>query len=183
MLKPSDKIDLYYTNLPLLEHLIKSNIDSIRRQHHRPFLFNDSICYLAANDHGQYLMDLEEIRHFQSDSLKKTPQNRVEYYGAEGYRAGENIAPEEVENVLHSHPKVEEAAVIGVTDPEWGQVPKAIVVLKNGQTATEQDIMEHCRAKLSSFKRPRSVVFVSELPRNAMGKVLHKKLREQYGQA
>ena len=90
--KPSDKIDLYYTNLPLLEHLIKSNIDSIRRQHHRPFLFNDSICYLAANDHGQYLMDLEEIRHFQSDSLKKTPQNRVEYYGAEGYRAGENIA-------------------------------------------------------------------------------------------
>ncbi len=98
-------------------------------------------------------------------------------------RAGENIAPEEVENVLHSHPKVEEAAVIGVTDPEWGQVPKAIVVLKNGQTATEQDIMEHCRAKLSSFKRPRSVVFVSELPRNAMGKVLHKKLREQYGQA
>jgi len=98
-------------------------------------------------------------------------------------RAGENISPEEVENALYSHPKVEEAAVIGVPDPEWGQIPKAVVVLKKGQTATEEEIMEHCRAKLASFKRPRSVVFVDELPRNTMGKVLRKKLREVYGQA
>ena len=89
--QPSDKIDLYYTNLPLLEHLIKSGVDSIRRQHNLPYLFSDSICYLAASDHGQYLMDLEEIRHFQIDSMKKTPQDRVEYYGAEGYEVGENI--------------------------------------------------------------------------------------------
>ena len=98
-------------------------------------------------------------------------------------RAGENISPEEVENALYSHPKVEEAAVIGVPDPEWGQIPKAIVVLKKGQTATEAEIMEHCRVKLASFKRPRSVVFVNELPRNTMGKILKKKLREQYGQS
>ncbi len=98
-------------------------------------------------------------------------------------RGGENISPEEVENALYSHPKVEEAAVIGVTDPEWGQIPKAVVVLKKGQTATEEEIMEHCRAKLASFKRPRAVVFVNELPRNTMGKVLRKKLRETYGQA
>ncbi len=96
-------------------------------------------------------------------------------------RAGENISPEEVENALYSHPKVEEAAVIGVPDPEWGQVPRAIVVLKKGQTATEEEIMEHCRAKLASFKRPRSVVFIDELPRNTLGKVLRKNLRETHG--
>ncbi len=98
-------------------------------------------------------------------------------------RAGENISPEEVEAVLHSHPKVEEAAVIGVPDEEWGEQPRAVVVLKQGETATAEEIMEYCRAKMSSFKRPRSVVFVDELPRNPMGKVLKRVLREQYGKA
>ncbi|MBM4463097.1 MAG: long-chain-fatty-acid--CoA ligase [Chloroflexi bacterium] len=97
-------------------------------------------------------------------------------------RGGENISPEEVENVLYSHPKIEEAAVIGIPDPDWGQEPRAIVVLKKGQTATAEEIIEHCRQKLSSFKRPRSVVFVNELPRNPMGKVLKRVLREKYGQ-
>lgn len=96
-------------------------------------------------------------------------------------RGGENISPEEVENVLHSHPKVEEASVIGVPDPEWGQEPRAIVVLKKGETATAEEIMEFCRARLAGFKRPRSVVFIDALPRNPMGKVLRKKLREEYG--
>ena len=98
-------------------------------------------------------------------------------------RGGENISPEEVENVLHSHPKIEEAAVIGVPDEEWGEVPQAVVVLREGETATAEEIMEYCRANLSSFKRPRSVVFVAELPRNPIGKVLKRVLREQYGQA
>jgi acyl-CoA synthetase (AMP-forming)/AMP-acid ligase II len=97
-------------------------------------------------------------------------------------RGGENISPEEVENVLHSHPKVEEAAVIGVPDPEWGQEPRAIVVLKEGEVATEEEIIEFCRSRLAGFKRPRSVIFVDSLPRNPMGKVLRRKLREQYGQ-
>jgi acyl-CoA synthetase (AMP-forming)/AMP-acid ligase II len=97
-------------------------------------------------------------------------------------RAGENISPEEVEQVLQSHPKVEEVAVIGVTDPEWGQQPRAIVVLKEGQQATAEELMEHCRSNLASFKRPRSVEFVSSLPRNPMGKVIRKALREMYGQ-
>jgi len=97
-------------------------------------------------------------------------------------RGGENISPEEVENVLHSHPKVEEAAVIGVPDPEWGQEPRAVVVLKKGKDATPEEIIEYCRSKLSGFKRPRSVVFLDSLPRNPMGKVLRKKLREEYGQ-
>ena len=97
-------------------------------------------------------------------------------------RGGENISPEEVENVLHSHPKVEEAAVIGVPDPEWGQEPRAVVVLKKGKAATPEEMIEYCRSKLSGFKRPRSVVFLDSLPRNPMGKVLRKKLREDYGQ-
>jgi len=96
-------------------------------------------------------------------------------------RGGENISPEEVEAVLHSHPKIEEAAVIGIPDEEWGEQPRAIVVVKQGETATGDEIIEYCRAKMSSFKRPRSVIFVNELPRNPMGKVLKRVLREQYG--
>ena len=96
-------------------------------------------------------------------------------------RGGENISPEEIENVLHAHPKIEEASVIGVPDPEWGQQPKAVIVLKKGEHAGAEEIMEFCRLKLAGFKRPRSVVFVDSLPRNPMGKVLRKKLREQYG--
>jgi acyl-CoA synthetase (AMP-forming)/AMP-acid ligase II len=95
-------------------------------------------------------------------------------------RAGENISPEEVEAVLHSHPKVDEAAVIGIPDEEWGEVPMAVVVVKAGEEATAEELMEHCRANLASFKRPRSVVFADELPRNPMGKVLKRILREQY---
>ncbi len=97
-------------------------------------------------------------------------------------RGGENISPEEVENAIYTFPKVEEVAVIGVPDPEWGQEPKAVIVLKKGESATADEIMEHCRQKLSSFKRPRAVVFVDELPRNQMGKILKRVLREQYGQ-
>jgi len=98
-------------------------------------------------------------------------------------RGGENISPEEVENVLYSHPKIEEAAVIGVPDPEWGQEVKAIIVLKKGHPATPEEIMEFCRQKISSFKRPRAIVFVDELPRNQMGKILKRVLREKYGQS
>ncbi len=96
-------------------------------------------------------------------------------------RGGENISPEEVEDVLRSYPKIEEAAVIGVPDTEWGQEPRAVVVLKKGEVATPEEIMEHCRSKLAGFKRPRSVVFIDALPRNPMGKVLRKKLREEHG--
>jgi len=96
-------------------------------------------------------------------------------------RAGENISPEEVEGVVLSHPKVDEAAVIGVPDEEWGELPMAVVVVKKGESVTPEDIMEHCRANLASFKRPRSIVFVDELPRNPMGKIIKRQLREQYG--
>ncbi|MFC1914266.1 class I adenylate-forming enzyme family protein, partial [Chloroflexota bacterium] len=119
--------------------------------------------------------------------------NDMGYVDEEGYyylagratdmiiRAGENIAPEEVEQVLQAHPKIEEVAVIGVPDETWGEEPRAIVVLKKGQTSTDKEIMEFCRVNLASFKRPRSVVFMDSLPRNPMGKVLKRELREKHG--
>jgi acyl-CoA synthetase (AMP-forming)/AMP-acid ligase II len=97
-------------------------------------------------------------------------------------RGGENISPEEVEGIIHSHPKVNECAVIGIPDEEWGEVPMCCVVLKEGQACTPEEIMEHCRASLASYKRPRSVVFMDCLPRNPMGKVVKRELRDKYGQ-
>ena len=95
-------------------------------------------------------------------------------------RAGENISPEEVEAVLHSYSKIDEAAVIGIPDEDWGEVPKAFCVIKEGfEDCTPEDIMEYCRANLASYKRPRVVEFIDELPRNPMGKVLKRVLRER----
>jgi acyl-CoA synthetase (AMP-forming)/AMP-acid ligase II len=96
-------------------------------------------------------------------------------------RGGENISPEEVENVLCSFSKIEEAACIGVPDQEWGQEVRAIVVPKKGESATEEDILDFCKDKLAGFKRPKSFVFIDHLPRNHMGKLLRKELREKYG--
>ena len=104
-------------------------------------------------------------------------------------RGGEMIAPEEVEQALAEHPGVDEAAVIGIADLEWGEEVRAVVVRSAagnnaaGDTAavTENELIEHCRQRLAGFKRPRSIVFVDALPRNVMGKVLKRGLREEFG--
>ena len=93
-------------------------------------------------------------------------------------RGGEMISPEEVEQVLHSHPAIEEAAIIGVEDIYWGERVRAVVVAKSGHSIDEGDVIEYCRQRLASFKKPESVVVVDELPRNPMGKVLKRILRE-----
>ncbi len=93
---------------------------------------------------------------------------------------GENVYPAEVENVIFELHEVSEAAVIGVKDEKWGEVGKAIVALKAGRTLTEEQIIEHLRARLAKYKIPRSVVFVEMLPRNAAGKVLKTVLQEEY---
>jgi acyl-CoA synthetase (AMP-forming)/AMP-acid ligase II len=95
-------------------------------------------------------------------------------------RGGEMVSPEEVEQVLHSHPCIDEAAIIGVPDDHWGERVRAIVVVKNGTAVEETEIIEYCRQRLASFKKPESVVFCDELSRNPLGKVLKRVLREQY---
>ena len=97
-------------------------------------------------------------------------------------RGGEMIAPEEVEQIIMSHPGVDEAAIIGIPDVEWGERVRAIVVKKSGAELTAQDVIEHCRPRMAGFKRPEDVIFIDELPRNPMGKVLKRELREVYTQ-
>jgi fatty-acyl-CoA synthase len=91
---------------------------------------------------------------------------------------GENIYPAEIERVLHEHPAVAEAAVIGCPDPKWQEVPVAYVVTRKGMSVDAEDLLRHVEAQLARFKIPRDVVFVDDLPRNALGKVQHFRLKE-----
>ena len=93
---------------------------------------------------------------------------------------GENVSSVEVEDCLYQHPAVAEAAVIGVPDPRWGETVKALVVLRSPGSATEVDLIAHCRARLSHFKCPTSVEVREALPRTATGKLQKFKLREPY---
>jgi len=96
---------------------------------------------------------------------------------------GENIYPKEVEDVLLQHPSVKETVVIGVPDKRWGEAVKAVCVLKEGCTAREHEIIEFCRGKMAGYKKPKSVDFVSELPRSGgVGKILKGKIRDKYWQ-
>ncbi len=90
---------------------------------------------------------------------------------------GENVYPAELEEVLHAHPDVVEAAVVGVPDERWGEVCAAFVVLREGATADGEDLRDHCRERLARFKVPRTVTFVDELPRSSLGKVKKGELR------
>lgn len=93
---------------------------------------------------------------------------------------GFNIYPREVEDVIYMHPAVLEAAVFGIPDEKWGETVKAVVSLRDGMTATEEEIIEHCRANLASYKKPTSVDFIDEIPKNPNGKILKKVLKEPY---
>jgi fatty-acyl-CoA synthase len=93
---------------------------------------------------------------------------------------GENISSLEVEKAVLAHPKVLEAAVFPVPDERWGEVPKALVVLKPDATVTEAELLEFCRSRLSHYKCPRSFEFVSSLPKTGTGKILKRDLRKKY---
>jgi fatty-acyl-CoA synthase len=95
---------------------------------------------------------------------------------------GENISSLELEKAILAHPAVLEAAVIPVPDEKWGEVPKALVVLKPKATASESELIEFCRSRLSHYKCPRSVEFVDSLPKTGTGKILKKDLRKKYWQ-
>lgn len=95
---------------------------------------------------------------------------------------GENIYSTQVESAIYQHPAVLEAAVIGVPDDEWGEAVKAVVVLKPGCSATEQEIIDTARENLASYQKPRSIDFVDELPKAPTGKILKRTLRDAYWQ-
>ncbi len=92
---------------------------------------------------------------------------------------GENVSSQEVEEVIARHPAVAEVSVIGIPDPYWIEAVAAVVVAR--KEVSEQDILEHCRAHLASFKVPKAVHIVSELPKSASGKILKRELRRTYG--
>ena len=116
----------------------------------------------------------------------------VAYRDAEGYyficdrmidmiiSGGVNIYPAEVEAALYRHPAIRDAAVIGVPDDTWGESVKAVVALQPGASLSEAELLEWCRTAMADYRRPRSIDFVDELPRDAAGKLLKRKLREPY---
>ena len=93
---------------------------------------------------------------------------------------GFNVYPREVEDVLMAHPAVQEAAVIGVPDDVWGEAIKAVVLLKTGAEASAGELIEHCKANLAGYKKPRSVEFVRDIPKTLSGKINRRAVREPY---
>jgi long-chain acyl-CoA synthetase len=107
--------------------------------------------------------------HHTNDLGRREEDGSLTWIGPKGRlikSAAENIYPAEVEGALQKHPAVQEAAVIGMPDSTWGQSVKAIIVLREGQNATEDEIISHCRSLIASYKKPRAIEFVDKLPRD-----------------
>ncbi|UCE74555.1 MAG: AMP-binding protein [Methanomassiliicoccales archaeon] len=96
---------------------------------------------------------------------------------------GEHVYPSEVEEVISRYPGVFDVAVIGVPHEKWGEAVKAVVIPKDGETLSAQDIIDFCRDKMAGYKKPKSVDFIEpeEMPRTTTGKILHRELRKKYG--
>jgi len=95
---------------------------------------------------------------------------------------GENIYPSEVESSVGAHPMVKDVAVIGLPDEKWGERVHAVIVLHDGATLKESELVEWSKERLAGYKRPRSYSFIAEgeMPRNATGKVLHRELKKKF---
>lgn len=92
---------------------------------------------------------------------------------------GENIYPREIEEVIITHPAIDDVAVIGMPDSVWGESVKAFIVLKEGKAVDEQEVIDFCKTYLASYKKPKKVVFVPSIPKNPLGKALKRVLRER----
>jgi fatty-acyl-CoA synthase len=93
---------------------------------------------------------------------------------------GENISSLEIEKTILAHPSVYEVAVIPVPDEKWGEVPRALVVVKPGAQLTEKELLEFCRSRMAHYKAPHSVEFLESLPKTGTGKILKRELRKKY---
>jgi len=132
--------------------------------------------------------ELNEVRqaggwHHTNDLGRIEPDGSLTFVGPKTRlikSAAENIYPTEVEGCLRAHPAVADAAVIGVPDRTWGQNVKAVVVVRDGEVTTPEDIIEHCRERIASYKKPKSVEFVDALPRQGFA-VDYDALDERFG--
>jgi acyl-CoA synthetase (AMP-forming)/AMP-acid ligase II len=134
----------------------------------------------------------DETRNVMADGWLHTGD--MGYYNEQGFiyivdrkkdmiiTGGENVYPREVEEILYRHPAVLEAAVIGVPDEKWVERVHAVIVLKERHTATSDEIINFCKQHLARYKAPRSVDFVTVLPKNPQGKILKREIREKYSQ-
>jgi acyl-CoA synthetase (AMP-forming)/AMP-acid ligase II len=149
------------------------------------------ICRTTKNMKGYWKRDAETAKTLREGRLHTGDAG---YLNEEGYlciedrikdmivSGGENVYPAEIEKVLIEHPDISDVAVIGVPDERWGESVKALVVLREGGTTDAAEILLYARKLLAGYKIPKSVDFVSRLPRNAAGKILKRELREPYWQ-
>jgi len=93
-------------------------------------------------------------------------------------RGGENIAPREIDEVLYDHPKIQDAATVGIPDSFYGEEVKSFVVLKPGQECSEEELLDYCRQRLAAFKCPKSISFLEEMPKSPGGKIVRRELME-----
>jgi acyl-CoA synthetase (AMP-forming)/AMP-acid ligase II len=119
-----------------------------------------------------------DIGHFDSDGFLHITDRKKDMIISGGF----NVYPSQVEQVIWGHPAVQDCAVIGVPDDQWGEAVKAVVELSPGQRATADEIIALCKQHLGSVMAPKSVDFIDALPRSAVGKVLKKDLRQKYWQ-
>jgi long-chain acyl-CoA synthetase len=135
-------------------------------------------CYKSPEETAKVLKDgwfySGNIGCFDEDGYLKIVDRKKDMIIAGGY----NIYPVELDGVLFDHPKILEACTIGVDDGYRGETVKAFVVLKEEETLTEEDVTAYCRENLASYKVPKIIEFIDELPKSAVGKVLRRKLKE-----
>jgi acyl-CoA synthetase (AMP-forming)/AMP-acid ligase II len=116
-----------------------------------------------------------DIGHFDSGGRLRVLDRRHDTI----ISGGTNIYPKEVEDVIAAHPAVREVIAFGLPDPEWGE-SVAVAIVRDSADLNEAAVLAFCRERLASFKKPKRVIFLDELPKNAYGKVLRRTLRERF---
>ncbi len=162
-------------------------------------IFDDTDCELASHQVGEIVLRGANIMkgYYQNDEATESAfrsgwfhTGDLGYRDEEGFfyivdrksdmiiRGGENIYPREIDEALYQHPKVKDAATIGVADELFGEEVKSFIVLKDGERATEEELIAYCRDMLADFKCPKTIAFLDDIPKGPTGKLLKKELRE-----